>query len=88
MKSKTITGIVLFIGILSLAFNIELVKASKPLAPNGVHNLTTYESRIGEQGLLIEDENLEMWVPASYENHSITIFDYLVAGYRRSCLPL
>jgi hypothetical protein len=71
----------LLIGMLTLAFNIQPAEASKPLAPNGVHNMTTYESRIGEQGLLFEDENLQMWVPASYENHSTIIFDYLVAGY-------
>jgi len=71
----------LLIGMLTLAFNIQPAKASKPLAPNGVHNMTTYESRIGEQGLLFEDENLQMWVPASYENHSTIIFGYLVAGY-------
>ena len=71
----------LLIGISSLAFNIQLVKASKPHAPNGVDNMATYESRIGEQGFLFEDDNLQMWVPASYENHSAIIFDYLVAGY-------
>jgi len=84
MKFKIIKGITLtlcLIDMLILAFNFQPVRASKPLAPNGVHNMTTYENRIGEQGFLFEDDNLQMWVPASYENHSRIIFDYLVAGY-------
>lgn len=59
---------------------IEVV-SGKPLAPNGVHHMVTYESRIGEQGFLFEDDNLQMWVPARYENHSRIIFGYLATGY-------
>jgi hypothetical protein len=55
--------------------------SGKPPAPRGVHDMTTYESRIGEQGFLFEDDNVQMWVPAGYENHSRIIFYYLVAGY-------
>ena len=53
----------------------------KPLAPNGVQSLETYESRIGEPGLLIEDSDLQMWIPESYEEHSQVIFTYLQSGY-------
>jgi len=68
--------------LLTLPFNIQPVKASKPLAPNGVHDIVTYENRIGEQGLLIEDDDIQMWVPRTHENHSQIIFDYLVSGYK------
>jgi len=84
LSKRTVSGIsltMLLIGMCTLAFNIRPVKASKPLAPNGVHNMGTYESRISEQGLLFEDYNLQMWVPASYETHSKVIFEYLVWGY-------
>jgi hypothetical protein len=84
LKKKAVSGIMLtllFIGILASAFSIQQAKASKPLAPNGVHGMATYESRIGESGLLFEDDNIQMWVPKRYENHSRVIFDYLVAGY-------
>jgi hypothetical protein len=53
----------------------------KPLAPNGVQSLEAYESRIGEPGLLIEDSDLQMWIPESYEEHSQVIFTYLQSGY-------
>jgi hypothetical protein len=83
LKIKAVSGIMLTLlttGILTFAFNIE-VHADRSLAPNGVRDMTAYENRIGEQGLLIEDENLQMWVPQRYETHSRIIFDYLVAGY-------
>lgn len=54
----------------------------KPPAPNGVQSLVAYESRIGEQGLLIEDPDLQMWVPERYEEHSRVIFAYLQDGYQ------
>jgi hypothetical protein len=88
LKRKAVSGIMLtllLLGVLSLAFNIQPVKTYKPLAPRGVHSMTEYESLIGEQGLLIEDDNIQMWVPASYETHSLIIFDYLVAGYEELC---
>jgi len=56
--------------------------AEKPPAPNGVQSLVAYESRIGEQGLLIEDLDLQMWVPERYEEHSRVIFAYLQDGYQ------
>ena len=72
---------ILLIGIFAGALDIQLVKGVKPLAPNGVQNLATYETRVGENGLLLEDDNLQMWVPLRYENHSRIIFDYLETGY-------
>ena len=54
----------------------------KLVGPNGVQSLDTYESRIGEPGLLIEDENIQMWVPKVYEEHSHVIFAYLKTGYQ------
>jgi len=80
-KIATCLAILLVSSISTLLFNIQPVKASKPLAPNGVHDMAIYESRIGETGLLFEDDNIQMWVPTRYENHSRVIFDYLVAGY-------
>ncbi len=71
----------LLIGTLKLTFNIQFIEASKSLAPNGVHDIATYESRISEEGLLFEDANLQMWVPKSFETHAAVIFDYLAAGY-------
>ena len=47
-------------------------------APNGVKTLSAYEDRIGEAGLLIEDADLQMWVPKRYEDHSRVIFEYFV----------
>ena len=43
--------------------------------------MAVYESRIGEIGLLLEDPNIQMWVPARYETHSRIIFRYLQDGY-------
>lgn len=57
-------------------------QTGKPPAPGGVQSLTKYKSRIGEPGLLIEDNNLQMWVPKRYEEHSRVIFTYLQEGYK------
>jgi len=57
-------------------------RSAKPAAPRGVGSLETYEERIGEPGLLIEDADIQMWVPERYEEHSRLIFEYLQAGYR------
>jgi len=57
----------------------------KPPAPNGVQSISTYESRIGETGLLLEDSNLQMWVPQSYQEHSQVIYEYLQDGYDVLC---
>ncbi|MCD4843414.1 MAG: FG-GAP-like repeat-containing protein [Methanosarcinales archaeon] len=62
--------------------NIEgAFKVSKPPAPEGVKSLEEYEDRIGEEGLLLENSNIQMWVPKRYEEHSRVIFQYLKVGY-------
>jgi hypothetical protein len=60
---------------------LTAAQMEKPPAPNGVQSLTIYESRIGEPGLLIENSNIQMWVPSRYEEHSQIIFTYLQSGY-------
>jgi hypothetical protein len=60
---------------------LPVVRSVKPLAPNGVQSMTEYESRIGETGLLLEDSNIQMWVPKRYEEHSQVVFKYLQDGY-------
>lgn len=61
---------------------LPVPKAKKPPAPGAVESLAAYESRIKEPGLLIEDSNLQMWVPKRYEEHSRIIFPYLQGGYK------
>jgi len=56
-------------------------QVTKGPAPNGVKSLAVYEDRIGEPGLLIENSNLQMWVPKRYEEHSCVIFQYFTDGY-------
>ena len=53
----------------------------KPMAPNGVRSLADYEARIGEPGVLLEDHNVQMWVPLQHVEHSLVIFRYLSAGH-------
>jgi len=57
-------------------------QTGKPPAPGGVQSLAVYKSRIKEPGLLIEDNNVQMWVPKRYEEHSRVIFEYLQKGYK------
>lgn len=59
----------------------EIESEGKPPAPNGVHDVPTYESRIGESGLLLEDANLQVWLPSRYEEHGRLLFEYFKAGY-------
>ena len=67
--------------VLTLALTvIGAANAEKPAAPNGVGSIAEYERQIGERGLLLESENIQMWVPRSYEEHSRLIFQYLNKG--------
>lgn len=64
-------------------FSGSLQAASpKPAAPKGVHSLAEYESRIGQAGVLLEDPNVQMWVPQQHLEHSLVIFRHLTAGYQ------
>jgi len=72
--------LVLFI--LYFTWNIFAFSAEKPQAPYGVKSLSAYESRIGEPGVLIEDPDLEMWVPKKDEENYRIVFKYLEDGYQ------
>ncbi len=62
-------------------FYVANANADKPNAPNGVGSLIEYENRIGESGLLLESDTIQMWVSQSYQEHSQVIFEYLNNGY-------
>lgn len=83
--SRVFLSLILLLLLLTVAnthlSSSAVAQTEKPPAPNGVQSLATYEDRIGEPGLLIEDPNLQIWVPERYEEHSRLIFEYLQSGY-------
>jgi len=81
MRKKLSVHAIAVFGIFLLSFTPCFASIEKPPASGGVQSIVAYESCIGEPGLLLEDSNLQMWVPKRYEEHSRVIFKYLQAGY-------
>jgi hypothetical protein len=79
MQARLVSVLLVFL--LAMPANLLTIEAEKPPCPGGVQSMAVYESRIGEVGLLLEDSNMQMWVPLRYETHSRVIFRYLQDGY-------